>query len=67
VVTTADRNFAILALLIALLLDLAALFILVAVCNVHADAPLANTLCTGAVGIGGALGGLATPSKAGPQ
>ena len=64
--TSTDRNFATIAMLIALGLDLIALTLLVSLCGVHAEAPLVNTLATGAVGIGGAIAGLAAP-KAEPK
>ena len=58
-----DRNFATLAMLVAMFLDVAVLTILVSLCGVKAESPLVNTLATGAVGIGGAIAGLAFPKS----
>lgn len=56
-----DRNFATIAMLVALALLLVTLTILVAACGVKAESPLVNTLATGAVGLAGAVSGISIP------
>jgi hypothetical protein len=56
-----DRNFATIAMLAAMFLVLTVLVILVSMCGVKAESPLAVALAGGAVSLSGAIAGLAIP------
>ena len=58
-----DRNFATVAMLLALICLLGTVLVLVSLCGVKAESPVVNTLATSAVGIGGAIAGLSIPAK----
>ena len=58
-----DRNFATVAMLLALICLLGTVLVLVSLCGVKAESPVVNTLATSAVGVGGAIAGLSIPAK----
>ena len=58
-----DRNFATVAMLLALICLLGTVLVLVSLCGVKVESPVVNTLATSAVGIGGAIAGLSIPSR----
>lgn len=62
--STTSQNFTTIAMIVALALMLGTLTILVSISGVKAESPLVNTLATGAVGMVGAIAGLAVPKGA---